>query len=46
MRFTSYKASNMSVDQLLDSLNVTDTRHTGVLFPRGTTQEISPAIPR
>ena len=32
MRFTSYKASNMSVDQLLDSLNVTDTRHTGVLF--------------
>ena len=32
MRFTSYSASNMSVDQLLDSLNVADTKHTGVLF--------------
>lgn len=46
MRFTSYKASNMSVDQLLDSLNVTDTGIPACSFPRGTTQEISPVIPR
>lgn len=32
MKFTSYSASNMTVDQLLDSLNVADTRHTGILF--------------
>lgn len=32
MGFTSYSAANMGVDELLDSLDMTDTRRTGVLF--------------
>ncbi len=32
MEFTSYSAADMTIDQLLDSLNRADTRHTGILF--------------
>ena len=32
MDFTTYSAAEMTIDQLLDSLNRVDTRHTGVLF--------------
>ena len=38
LEFTAYSATEMTIDQLLDSLNRIDTRHTGVLFSRGTTR--------
>ena len=44
MRFTSYKASNMSVDQLLDSLNVTDTYPIRVLYSVGLKDEVRSAL--